>query len=75
METPIRVTLYSDKKTEVLVFRVGRLGVFERHDLDLRPGRYTVVGSRDGYRDVRRTLNVEPGKTDIRLTVRCEEKL
>jgi hypothetical protein len=74
-ETPIRATLYSDGKTEVLVFRVGRLGRFERHDLDLRPGRYTVVGSRDGYRDVRRTLEVESGKPTITMTVRCEEKL
>lgn len=74
-ETPIPVVLLSDGETDLLVFRVGRLGAFERRELDLRPGTYTVVGSRAGYRDVRRTLEVVPGKGPITLTVRCEEKI
>ena len=73
--TPIRVSLVSDDETEVLVFRVGRLGTFERRTLDLRPGSYTVVGTRAGYRDVRRTLEVTPGRADISLTIRCKEKI
>lgn len=74
-ETPIKVVLLSDDRTEILVFRVGRLGSFERHELELRPGTYTVVGTRDGYRDVRRTLEVSPGNDPVELTVRCEEKI
>lgn len=73
--TPIRVTLLSDNLTDVVVYRVGRLGRFERHDLNLRPGTYTVVGSRDGYRDVRRQLVVAAETIPEPLTVRCEEEI
>jgi serine/threonine protein kinase len=73
--SPIQVTLISDNLTEVVVYRIGRLGRFERHELNLRPGTYTVVGSREGYRDVRRQLEVIPGRTLEPLTVRCEEKI
>lgn len=72
---PVRVELRSDNLTEVTVYRVGRLGTFEERDLSLRPGTYTVVGSRDGYRDVRRQLVVEPGQEPEPLWVRCEEKI
>lgn len=72
---PVRVELRSDNLTEVTVYRVGRLGTFESRDLSLRPGTYTVVGSRDGYRDVRRRLTVEPGQEPTPLEVRCEEKI
>ena len=73
--TPIRVELVSDNLTEVTVYRVGRLGRFSQQVLDLRPGTYTVVGSRAGYRDVRRRLTVDPNRTSKPLDVRCEEKI
>ena len=73
--TPIRVALVSDNLTEVTVYKVGRLGAFERRVLELRPGTYTVVGRREGYRDVRRELRVVPGQEIEPLTVRCEEKI
>ena len=41
---------------------------------DGQPGTYTVVGSRPGYRDVRRTLTVLPGSgLAAALDIRCEE--
>ena len=43
-------------QTEVSIYRVGRLGAFDRKDVELLPGRYTVVGMRAGFRDVRREL-------------------
>ncbi|MGB6639179.1 MAG: hypothetical protein WBG67_00240, partial [Thermoanaerobaculia bacterium] len=73
--TPVRVALVSDNLTEVTVYKVGRLGAFERRVLELRPGTYTVVGRRDGYRDVRRNLQVVPGREIEPLTVRCKEKI
>ena len=73
---PISVTLTSDNKTEILLQRVGRLGRFETHQLDLRPGNYTLVGSRGGYRDVRVTFTVEPGKPPTKpISIRCEDKI
>lgn len=74
-ETPIRVALASDNVTEVQIYRVGKLGLFEHRDLELMPGRYTVVGTRQGYRDVRKQLDVLPGAPPPELVVRCEEPI
>ena len=71
--TPLSVSLRSDGRTEIVIYHVGRLGRFNTHSLRLRPGDYTVVGSRDGYRDVRKTLSVRPGKAVPVMTVQCEE--
>ena len=74
-ETPIRVALESDSATEVTINRVGRLGAFSHREVVLLPGRYTVTGTRPGYRDVRRELAVLPGKAVDPLVVRCEESI
>jgi tetratricopeptide (TPR) repeat protein len=71
--TPVPVTLNSDSVTSVVIHRVGRLGQFDTHQLELLPGDYTVVGSRSGYRDVRRVIAVRPGVPVPPLVVRCEE--
>ena len=73
--TYVRVRLRSDGMTEVVVYRVGRLGTFETRELELRPGRYTVVGSRSGYRDVRHELVVTADGEPAPLTVMCEEPI
>ena len=72
---PLPVILLSDAMTQVIVYKVGRMGAFERRELQLRPGVYTVVGSRPGYRDVRMSLVVEAGKAPPPLTVVCEEPI
>lgn len=74
-ETPRAVTLNSDGLTTVKIYHVGHLGQFTRHQLELRPGTYTVVGSRPGYRDVRQTLTVKPGTEQQALDIRCEESV
>ena len=71
----MRVALRSDSQTDVIVYRVGRLGAFEARELELVPGRYTVVGTRTGYRDVRREFVIEPGKAPEPVLVRCEEPI
>jgi tetratricopeptide (TPR) repeat protein len=74
-ETPVRVSLRSDGVTEIVVYRVGRLGAFAQRDLELVPGQYTIVGTRNGYRDVRREVLVEPGKPPEPVEIRCEEAI
>ena len=74
-ETPIRIALSSDNATDVQVYRVGKLGVFERRDLELMPGRYTVVGTRSGYRDVRKEISLMPGSAPPEVVIRCEEPI
>jgi len=71
--TPIKVTFYSDGLTNVVIYRIGRLGKFTYKQLDLPPGTYTVVGSRPGFRDVRHTLTVLPGQDEPVLEIRNEE--
>ena len=73
--TPVAVTLESDSSTQVTVFKVARLGAFDRHQLQLRPGPYTIVGTRNGYRDVRITIQVSPENQDSIISVRCEEAI
>ena len=74
-ETPIRLAIASDNQTEVVIYRVGKLGAFERKDMDLLPGRYTIVGTRAGFRDVRREVTIMPGHEPPALVIRCEEPI
>jgi tetratricopeptide (TPR) repeat protein len=71
--TPVTVTLRSDQLTAVLVQRVARLGQFGEHSLALRPGTYTAVGTRDGYRDVRKTFTVSPDSPPDPIFIACTD--
>ena len=74
-DVPVQVALQSDNLTHVTVFRVGALGAFEQRSLELAPGEYTVVGTRPGYRDVRREIMVVPGTPMPPVVIRCEDKI
>ena len=73
--TPVAVVIESDGLTELTLSRVGRLGTLTRRSLELVPGTYTVTGSRQGYRDVRRQFSVTPGAPGPSVSLRCEEAL
>lgn len=73
--TPVAVTLLSDNTTNVVLQKVSRLGQFEREELMLRPGDYTAVGTRRGYRDVRRTFRVSHDGRPPSVTVVCTESI
>ena len=70
----VDVILRSDDATDVVVYRVGRLGSFLQKQLKLRPGTYTIVGTRPGFRDVRHTVSVRAGQS-FSLFVSCEEPI
>jgi hypothetical protein len=74
-EVPVAVALRSDNLTQVTIFRVGQLGAFEQRSLELAPGSYTLIGTRPGYRDVRREINVTPGAAMAPVEIRCEDKI
>jgi len=74
-KTPVKVTLLSDNLTDVSVYRVGRFGKFHSLTLDLRPGTYTAVGSRIGFKDVRREIAVTAGMKPDPITIQCEEEI
>ena len=72
---PVPVQFESDNQTNVVIYKVGTLGVFSRRTLELRPGPYVVVGTRDGYRDVRRNIRVDPAGNMPPVVIRCEESI
>ncbi|NIB39827.1 tetratricopeptide repeat protein [Pseudomaricurvus alkylphenolicus] len=74
-QDPIAVLLRSNNLTQVTVYKVGTLGNFTEHALQLKPGRYTAVGSRSGYRDVREEFTVQPGGDSLTIVIQCEEKI
>ena len=69
----VPVVLISDNATEVTLSTRGLLGAFERHELELRPGRYQLIGSRDGRMDVRKTINVEQDMGPVSII--CENEI
>lgn len=71
--SPVAVVLRSDNRTEVTLSTIGSLGSFEEKRLELRPGAYTVIGSRDGCRDVREQIVVRPNMSPV--DIRCVEAL
>ena len=73
-ERPVRLTLVSDGLTQVSVPGVGTFGGFTHREVDLKPGHYTVIGTREGYREVRRDVSVNPGQTQT-LNVSCYDPL
>jgi tetratricopeptide (TPR) repeat protein len=72
---PIVLALESDNATEVAIQRVGFFGAFDRHEVTLKPGKYTVTGKRSGFRDVRREITVSPGQSGQTIVIRCLEPI
>jgi tetratricopeptide (TPR) repeat protein len=73
--TPVPLELVSDNVTSVSIYKVGVLGNFTNHRLELRPGTYVVVGARPGYRDVRLEVRVAPEEDMQPVVIRCEEPI
>lgn len=70
---PVPLIIDSDNETEIIIQKIGTIGTFLRHEVKLRPGRYTIIGSRDGYRDVRDEIILEPGAEPV--DIRCTEPI
>lgn len=73
--TPLPVQLLSDNLTNVSIYKIGKLGSFDRHEVNLLPGKYVAVGSRLGFRDVRLEFRVAPEIDMQTIIVRCEEQI
>ena len=74
-EKPVRVMLESDNQTTLTLSGVGALGSFAQLELELLPGKYTLTGTRDGYRDVRRELAVKPGDGKPVFELHCTDTI
>ena len=73
--TPLKVKLISDNLTDVSINKVGRLGNFSNHIINLKPGLYIATGRRIGYRDVRVEFRVAPEIEEKPIIIRCEEPI
>ena len=68
---PVPVTLRSDNVTLVTLSTIGKLGTFSEKQLELRPGAYTIIGSRDGCQDVRQNILVRADMQPV--DIRCQK--
>jgi len=75
IDRPVRLALLSDNSTQVVIPSIGSFGAFSRREIELRPGRYTVVGTRNGFRDVRREITVSPGQDAQTIRVSCSDPI
>ena len=73
--TSVPVTIFSDAMTEVVIYKIGNLGVFEQTVVSLRPGVYIATGSRTGYRDFQIRFKVSGNTTNQTIRVECKEPI
>ena len=72
---PIHINLESDNLTEVTLFKIAKLGTFEHRSVKLFPGRYTLLGSRKGYRDTQIEIEINGLPTEQAIRIICSEKI
>lgn len=72
---PVKIRLQSDNLTDVTVYKVGKMGLFETKELSLRPGKYVAIGRRDGYRDVRIEFLVSQDTSKQAIRIAAKEKI
>jgi serine/threonine protein kinase/tetratricopeptide (TPR) repeat protein len=73
LDRPVQLNMISDNATEVSIPSIGVFGSFGRREIRLKPGTYTVIGTRDGYRAVQLEFTVEPGQQSVTITVTCTQ--
>jgi tetratricopeptide (TPR) repeat protein len=74
MRQPTEVVFRSDGKTEISIQRHGSLGVLDEQLISMLPGKYTIVGTRNGYRDVRLEIEISPFDDRQSIVVICDER-
>jgi hypothetical protein len=74
-DKPVRLSLVSDNATAIAIPSIGQFGTFAKRDIELKPGRYTVIGTRDGFREVHREITVAPGQENQTISVSCSDPI
>ena len=75
LNKPVRLSLVSDNATAISIPSIGQFGTFAKRDIELKPGRYTVIGTRDGFRDVQREITIAPGQESQTISVSCSDPI
>lgn len=72
--TPVVLNLNSDGATTVIL-RPGRsMGQFRTQKIQLMPGEYVLIGRRDGFREVRRSLLLNPSSDPTTVEIKATER-
>lgn len=72
---PVSLQIESNNHTQVTLYKVGTLGQFATKKINLNPGVYTIVGSRDGYQDVRQQFTLNANAPTTTITVKCDQRV
>ena len=72
--TPVPLVIRSDNRTELRMRPGRRLGTFKSVDLEVYPGTYTLIGRRDGFREKKVDVSVEPGSGPVVVELVCDER-
>lgn len=75
MQQPMAVTVISDKKTYVKVIGVGNVGHVIEKTIQLKPGRYTFEGRRNGYVSKRVETLIPYDKKALPVNVICDQPI
>ena len=73
--TKVTLAMLSDSNTDIEIYRMSKLGKFKEHAVALYPGRYVVVGSRSGFRDVRHDLVLDGTESEVQINIACTERI
>lgn len=72
--TPVTISLSSDGYTTVIL-RPGRsLGRFRSQTVQLMPGEYELIGRRDGFREVRKSLQLNPNSEPTTVEIKASQR-
>lgn len=80
-DVTIKVAFQSDLATEVSLKKEGakriNLGRFKSKKMALKPGRYVLIGTRLGFRDVRKEVELRVGSTNevLSFNIICQQAL
>lgn len=80
IDSTVKVTIASDSLTQVSLKKAGAkrisLGKFTAKNLALKPGRYTLIGTRLGFQDKRTDLELRPVGDKVQsFTIVCNEQI
>ncbi|MEP4886942.1 MAG: hypothetical protein ABJ215_11285, partial [Alphaproteobacteria bacterium] len=73
VKMPVRIV--SDGKTNITVRGVGIVGKITERTIELRPGRYTFEGVREGFQAVLVRVDIAPGQADLVLEIVPDERI
>ena len=72
--TPVGLNLISDGKTTIILRPGKNLGKFREMRFEVTPGDYELIGRREGYREIRRSLSLKPNDPTHNIEIRALER-